>query len=464
MNAQVQAIDHDIDVKSVDSLRRLLDLSHQARSASNTAELAFLAVNDSHALHPYRQAALWFADRGIQALSGVVEPQANVPYAQWLERLCRHLSDTHNTTATVTAIQLPASLASEWTEWLPAEALWIPLPPEGQAPPGNDEERGGLLLASDQPWSDDARMLMTEWMAVWHHAWHAQTSQAAWSWRRMGRTLVKGPLHSGWRRRVLLAVLVLAVSCVPVRLSVLAPGELVPAKPAVIRAPLDGVVGQFHVQPNQEVRKGQPLFNFDQAALAARQDVAAQALATAQVEYRQHAQQAVSDPRAKTQLSIMLGKIEERRAEADYVKDQFQRATVTAPQDGIALFDDPSEWTGKPVQTGERIMRIAAPHDVEVEAWVPMGDAIPLSDQARVELYLAATPLEPVSAQVRYVAHDAVLRPDGVYAYRVRARLMAGTGQRVGLKGTVKLSGESVPLIYWMLRRPLATARQTLGW
>ena len=49
----------------------------------------------------------------------------------------------------------------------------------------------------------------------------------------------------------------------PVRLSVLAPAELVPAHPEVIRAPIDGVIGQFHVQPNQAVKKGQLLFQID---------------------------------------------------------------------------------------------------------------------------------------------------------------------------------------------------------
>jgi hypothetical protein len=64
---------------------------------------------------------------------------------------------------------------------------------------------------------------------------------------------------------------------------------------------------------------------------------------------------------------------------------------------------------------------------------------------------------------VRYVAHDAVPRPDGSYAYRVRARLDGRADQRVGLKGTAKLSGGWVPLAYWMLRRPLATIRQHIG-
>ena len=129
----------------------------------------------------------------------------------------------------------------------------------------------------------------------------------------------------------------------------------------------------------------------------------------------------------------------------------------------MVLFDDPSEWIGKPVSVGERILRLAAPGDAEVEAWLPLADAIALPDGAPVQLYLNASPLSALSAQLRYMAHDAVQRPDGSYAYRVRATLEAPTTQRVGLKGTAKLQGEWVPLLYWVLRRPLASVRTTLG-
>jgi hypothetical protein len=137
---------------------------------------------------------------------------------------------------------------------------------------------------------------------------------------------------------------------------------------------------------------------------------------------------------------------------------------VLAPQDGVALFDDPSEWIGKPVQTGERIMRIAAPGDIEVEAWLPLADAIDLPEGAPVSLYLAASPLSALSARVRYLAHDASARPDGGYAYRLRAKLDSATAHRVGLKGTAKLRGRWVPLAYWVLRRPLAGIRAAIGW
>lgn len=54
-------------------------------------------------------------------------------------------------------------------------------------------------------------------------------------------------------------------------------------------------------------------------------------------------------------------------------------------------------------------------------------------------------------------------RPDGQYAYRVRATLSVPTDHRVGLKGSAKLSAGWTPLGYWVLRRPLAALRTTLG-
>lgn len=439
-------------------LLELLTLSRRARQSGSLQELAFLLVNDTRALVPYRQAALWVSGR-VKALSGVVEPEANAPYVQWLQRLCAFLRQGHAEPAFVTAVQLPQELAEHWAEWLPPHALWLPLR-------ADVDDAAGLLIAADAPWPDDVLPLLKEWLDTWQHAWQARAQPAKASWRGLVSGLASGAAGQPWwkQRRTLLAAALLAAMFVPVRLTVLAPGELVPAHPAVIRAPVDGVIGQFHVQPNQVVKAGQALFGFDEAPLVAHREVSAQALATAQAEYRQQAQQAVSDVRSKAQLAALVGKIEEKRAEAEFVDAQLARSRVSAPQDGVVMFDDPSEWIGKPVQTGERIMRIAAPGDVEVEAWLPIGDAIPLPANATVQLYLAADPMTPVAARVRYLAHEAVPRPDGSYAYRVRATLEAPTGQRVGLKGTAKLSGERVPLVYWVMRRPWATLRQWLGW
>lgn len=443
-----------------------IELSRRARRAVDVVELGFIGVNDTHLLAPYRQAALWFEEEGIASLSGVLQPEANAPYVHWLKRVCRFLVDDREVAGAVNADTLPVEEANEWEEWLPAYGLWIPLAAgEGESAPG----RGGFLFSRENPWEADEVAMLSEWVDVWRHAWHAKFKPSPWSLRRWHEKAIAyfqpRDGRQWWQqRRARWAIGLTIILLFPVRLTVLAPGELVPANPAMIRAPLDGVVGTFFVKPNQVVRAGQPLFDFDQAPIVARSEVAAQSLATAEAEYRQLAQAALNDQKSKAQLAIVQGKIEERKAEADFLRGQLERSHVLAPQDGIVLFDDPTEWLGKPVVTGERIMRVAAPEDVEVEAWLPVGDAVPLESASPVSLYLNASPLFAVSAAVRYAAHEAVQRPDGSYAYRVRAGLNTQTDHRVGLKGTAKLNGAWVPLAYWILRRPLASIRQMVGW
>lgn len=455
--AEPEAVSHPLAV--------LLDLSRQARLADSEAELRFLLVNDTHSLVPFRQAALWHSHLGIQALSGLVQPEVNAPYAQWLQSVCRHLSDEAHARAFASQ-DLPANLAQEWEPWWPAHGLWLPIA-SGSDP--KDACEGGFVLAREAPWSETDIALLAEWLDIWRHALLAVQRKQEGFFRRW-RATTAGPGSVGktqrpwWRSRwIWILATLTAMSAFPVRMSVLAAGELVPSRPVVIRAPLEGVVDAFFVEPNQTVKKGQALFGFDEALIKSRLDVARQSLQTASVEMRQTTQQALADARVRTQLAPLDGRIKEKRAEVGYLQDQLERSRVLAPAEGIALFDDPADWVGKPVAVGERIMRIAVPGDVEVEAWLPIADAIALEPGALVHLYLSAEPLDPVAAHIHFMSHEAVLRPDGTYAYRIRATLVHPTHHRVGLKGTARIQGDWVPAIYWIGRRPLATLRSSLG-
>ncbi len=445
----------------------LVELGQAARRASTLPELGFLLVNDTRRLLPYRQALLWFEGQGLHTVSGLLAAEANTPFSLWLNRLMKHLNAGAASSAPLQRIHpeaLPAELAAEWGEWLAEHVYWAPLAANTQR---LESRAGGVLFVCDEPWDEAAHPLLAEWIAVWLHAWNGLLRPVPYSptvvLKRLRAWFAQGQGLAWWRRpRLQLTLLALALMLCPVRLSVLAPGELVPLDPAVIRAPLDGVLAQVHVRTNQAVKAGDLLFSFDEASIAARLEVARQALATAEAEYRQMAQMAVSDVRSKAQLSGVLGKMAEKQAEVDFLSGQFARAKVLAPQDGVALLDDPTELIGKPVQTGERIMRIADPAAKEIEAWIPIGDAIPLPEHADVQLFLSAAPLSSERGQLRYLAHDALPRPDGSYAYRLRASLPGSSDQRIGMKGTVKVQGGWVPAIYWIMRRPLASIRQFL--
>lgn len=458
-------IDSMLQVSSAQAqLASVWALSRRARQAATDRELAFMLVNETLGLAHYRQAALWLQAEGAYSLSGVVQIEANAPYVLWLESVCLHLaSQTGDLARTLTSLELPEALAHEWSEWWPEHALWLRMGPTDGTAGG-----GGLLLLRDEPWSQAELSLLLEWVEAWWHAFNAKHSPRlktlqAWS-ARLGAVLKHHPERSWWQQsnlRVLLLVVLVLVF--PVRMTVLAPGELVPAHPVIMRAPLDGVIDVFHVQPNQTVQANQPLFGFDEVVIQARLDVAVQSLATVETDYRQTSQMALTDVKSKSQLALLLGKVDEKRAEIVYLKEQLQRARVLSPQAGVVLMDDPAEWMGKPVAVGERILRIAALDDAEVEAWLPLADAIDLQPGAELSLYLSSSPMSPVSAKLRYMAHDAVQRPDGHFAFRIRATLNEKTNHRVGLKGTAKLQGDWVPLLYWVMRRPLATARAYIG-
>ena len=90
-----------------------------------------------------------------------------------------------------------------------------------------------------------------------------------------------------------------------------------------------------------------------------------------------------------------------------------------------------------------------------------------LEQGAAVRLFLTVLPLSPLDAQVVETSYQAVLSPEGVASYRLRAVFDAGQTQqhlRIGLRGTAKIYGDRVVLGYYLLRRPLATLREWTGW
>ncbi len=447
------------------ALATLTQLEQRARACTSEDALAFLMVNETHGLAPYRQALLWQgdadADGRIVALSGLAVPDPRAPFNTWMaQQLARH--------ARAPGGRAPGALhpadgdAAMWHEHLPAHAWWLPLPlmPANQA----QSALAGVLLLRDTPWSRRETALLALLADAYAHAWRG-LRQA-----RGPRTRAAG--LGGWPRArqrrwaIAAGVLLLAGLLLPVRQSVLAPAEVVARAPEAVRAPLQGVVDRIQVQPNQSVKAGQLLATLDARDVQGKLEAARQTLALAEAEWRRGQQQALYDQDSKSQLGLLQGKRNQAAADVDYYAQALARTELRAERDGIALFDDPADWTGKPVALGERIMLVADPLDAELEVQLPVADAIALPPQARARLFLNTAPASPIAATVQRVGYRASAMADGTLAYRVRARFdtppQAGT-LRVGLKGTAKLYGERTLLVVYLLRRPLATLRIWLG-
>jgi multidrug resistance efflux pump len=420
----------------------LLDLQGRILAAGRPVETAFLAVDMVHSVLPYRQAALWSGSDGMVALSGAATVEGGAPYVLWLGQVLRSLSPL-TAPRIVTAGDLKPGLAEDWADWLPQYALALPL--DGEI----------LLYARDEAFAGQDVALLA------HIAALVRVSRQALA----PRTGIRERFRSldGRRSRLITAAAVLA-ALFPVTGSVLAPADAVPAHPVVVRAPLDGVVDRIAVQPNALVAEGQDLFALDSTQLSGKLDVARSQWATAEAEYRQTAQAMVFDAKAKAQVAILSGKVQEKAAEVRLLEGQLARIAVKSPRAGVAVFDDAAEWIGKPVAVGEKVMAVSDETDTEVEAWVAVADIGEVRPGAPLTLFLNTAPLSPVRATVRSVAYEASARPDGTIAHRVRAALAGGEAKpRLGLKGTARIDGDTVPLVWWLFRKPLATMRQYAG-
>jgi len=433
------------------AISALFQLQERTWRAKTPEELAFILVNETHMLSPYRQAILWIRGKGVVAVSGTPVVEKDAPFIQWMRRLFSNtLSREEKEGARlISPRDLAPEDAEEWRGWLPEKGLLLSLR-------GTAEDRFGfLLLVRDEDWTRFTVWLLEHLVATHDHARAALTGSK--------RVLLPKFLPKKWPLAILVFSLILA-AFLPVPLTVLAPAEIVPVAPVVVRSPLEGVVDRIRVRPNQRVEKGNLLFELDRTRLESQLEVARKTLQTVEAEYRQTAQRAMVEQASKARLAILEGKAEEHRAEIAHLRALIARSRVTAPRDGVIILDDPTEWIGRPVAIGERVMVLADEFHAEVEAWVSIGDAIPLAAGAPVKIFLNADPLHAIEAKLHSFSYEAVARPDGGLAHRVRATLAdTKRQQRIGLRGTARLTGRRVALAYWLFRRPWAAIRQALG-
>lgn len=430
----------------------LLKIEADSRRCETVGELVFLIANDTLRLTRARQIFV-FAAKGkrqrVEAVSSIGKVERDSPRIRWIE-------------AVTQALEADTGLEGKREFVLPA-----------YCPPGDEEHKtfpyrfllwlpfrlrtgrvfGGMLLAREVPWNEGDAVVAARLGDTYAHAWVALTGE-----RRLRRRFSIKP----W---LAIAALLLAASgFIPVPLTVLAPAEVAPVEPRIIAAPIDGVVEAIVIDPNAGVQQGQLLFRMSDTALRNELAVAEQDVMVAEAKLKQVSQAAIGDPKARGELAVTRTELSLATAKRDYASELLQRSRVTAPIPGVAIFTDKRDWIGRPVTTGERIMEIANPENVQIRIDVPVADAIAVTSGAKVRAFLDSDPLRPLTAHVRTASYEAQLIEGDVLAYRIYAAIEEKPDNlRLGIRGTAQVSGDKVPLAYYLFRRPIAAIRQRLG-
>jgi hypothetical protein len=438
-------------------LAALTHLEGQIRAAKTIQELQFLSVNETRRLIPYDQAFLLSPSSPakeayrVLSASSIAVFDRDAPMIVWLEQVGLALSRTASNgeqPMVVTEELLPDSLRSGWRDFVKGSVFWCPL----QHP--DETVLGAWWFERDFAWQENDVAIV-----------HRLAGSFAYAWKALSKK------EHGWSRKIrkpawwLLPVAALAMLCVPIRISVVAPVKVTPKDPTVVSAPMDGVISDVLVQPNQMVQSNALLFRYEDTNLRNQFRIAEKQLAVAKAEHSQTVQAGFGEPQRKADVPLKAAEVDLRQTELDYAQEMLGQVEVKAVSQGLLLYSDKSDWVGRPVTVGERLMEIADPKQIELRIDLPVTDAIVLKEGADAVIFFSGLPLESFAATVTHTSYHAEVLPGDILAYRVTARLVQPDPRvRIGWQGTAKVYGEKGFLAYLLLRRPLTAIRQWVGW
>lgn len=272
------------------------------------------------------------------------------------------------------------------------------------------------------------------------------------------------PSISRLKTWAIIAVSASVVMLFPVHLSTQGKVQVVAYEPTIITAPMNGVIKTVKVKSNDTVKKGDLLLTFDDTDIVGKQRITAQTINISAAEIVKQERSSFIDPSIKNKLEESRAERAVKEMEYSAITAQLNKLTLNAPVDGTIILDAPLDLIGKPVKTGEKLLSIINPKKVEVEILLAAHESNVVSLNDSVNIYLDDNPLHPVKGEVYKINYEPVIAPSNVLSYKAFIRLKDVSRQpSVGMCGNAKIQGESVPLFWYIFRKPIAYARWYLG-
>jgi len=437
------------------SLQSLLLTEDRIRKAKTENELQHLITNETRKFSGARQIFLLRkkSKRNFQVVcvSSMAITERDTPLIRWVEGMVKDLPDVEVNKEAID-FELPgfANANYEETKIYPFRHLcWQPLMLS------DGTVFAGMLLARNAPWNNSSLETLSREAEFFAHAWSALKRPDKLRPKATGSREIKLALTFS-------AILLLGL---PIPLRTLAPVEIIPEDPFIVAAPIDGVIDNILIEPNQPINAKEPLVQFDDTKLRNRLEISERDMKVAEASYQRASQAAFFNEDARHKLAITRAEYELKRSEYKFASKEFKRTVLMAPQSGLAIFASKDDWKGKPVMTGQQIMYIANPDKVVVQIDLPVTDAIAIKKGAPIRLFLDADPLAAVTATVTETSYHAQPTDGNALAYKLRARLNTSDKRvpRIGARGTAQIYGDNVPLAYYLFRKPLSWLRQNFG-
>lgn len=442
-----------------EAIARFVELEIEARQCDDLETLRFAVVNSTRKLAAFDLSFLiepvvtggWTMSRA----SSVSKLDVNAPLPRAIALWLAH-PDHANLLQRGEARR--ANLDQEAADWglqtqpfAHPHAIWLPL----KARDGRN--LAALLALKKDIWLPQDIALLLPLAGAYGHAWEALLPKRADRLARAGTYVSKAKLA------LTLGVAAVLAAFVPLPISVLAPSEVVAAEPGLVTAPIDGVIGNILAAPGTWVEKDTVIVQFVDVKLRNDLEVASRNADVAKARYFNVVQAATANQKDMEDLATSKAEFDVANAELQYASALLSRSEIRASKAGLLIYSAKSDWLGKPVVTGERLMEIGDPDNAEIKIELPVSDAIALEAGGHVSLFLDGDPMTAVSGTISRINYRPAPAPGQQLVYRVYSKFDQGQVQRIGTRGIARVSGGQVPLWFYLLRRPMAAVRQWIG-
>lgn len=444
------------------NISALLQLEHNCRNCENYMELKYTIVNETRNLLDYEQAIFlapnYSGKLKVEAISDISAIDFTSPFVQCIESISNKIYKSNNKSTHIlnNEKEIEKYQRTQLKELSYENILWLRLEIKKE----DITSEYFLVLLKKEQWikkEEEMANHLCSSFAYFLYATRKGTFKSNIKKSSFGSLLIKLSL-----------LCLIPIMFIPVKLTVLAPLEVIAKEPFIVTSPLEGVVSEIKVKSNEYVKKDTLIVKLNDTDYLNKYLIAQKTLNVAKAQLHTSQQASFYDVKQKNQLEELKAQVQLKQSELEFTKEQLDKTLIYSKKDGIAIIHNPNEWKGKPVVTGERIFQIANKQNIELKIMLPVSDAIFLEDNAKIKAFLDNNPLDTWDGKITHISYKPQLTPENILAYKITAQFdklqKDGYIPTIGLRGTAKIYSHEVSLFFYIFKKPITSLRQLVGW
>ena len=436
-------------------IARLISLEKKTREAKSKDELNFIVVNETREIIDYTTSFLLLKSATdkfhINAISDIASIDRTAPLVTFVESVINHKTKKDlKEIESIDLEQFSKKIKKQKPKNIPQYLLCIPIfsPQRGL--------QGYLLLARNKNFNDNENELVQHLSRTYGHAYNTFLTNFS-----IKNFLKKN--FTGKKRWITISVIIL-IFLFPVRMTSTAPVEVVAKNPFLITSPFDGVVKKIIANNNDQTKPGDLLVLLEDIDLLNEFNLAKQSLQVAEKELLRTRQSSFTDNEQKSRLAELVAQVDLKRVELKSAERKLKNSKIYSEKKGVVIVDRKSDWQGKPVAVGEKILTIADPNNIEFLIWLPVKDSIVINQDANTNIFLDINPMSSYKGNIVRSTYEPELSPEEVLSYKLISSFKGNRDTpRIGLRGTAKVYGNRTILFYYLFRKPITFIRQLIG-